>query len=87
MLIQLEGHLQELTEILMEICQAKIQENTDILTSMRGPGEKTAMDFLIEMGANRLVNFIRPFMADTFKGISFILQYFPTRKLGPLPHS
>lgn len=71
----------------MEIYQAKIQEDTDILASMKGIGEETAMNFLIEMGDNSLVNFISPFMADTFKGISFILQSFPTRKLGPLPHN
>jgi len=87
MLIQLEGHLQELTEILMELCQTKIQEEYGYPYSMRGIGEKTAMNFLIEMGDNRLVNFISPFMADTLKGISFILQSFPTRKLGPLPHN
>jgi hypothetical protein len=71
----------------MEICQAKIQEDTDILASMKGIGKETAMNFLTEMGDNSLVNFISPFMADTFKGISFILQSFPTRKLGPLPHN
>jgi len=70
----------------MELCQAKIQEDTDILTSMRGIGEKTAMNFLIEMGDNRLVNFISPFMADTLEEIDFMLQSFPTRKLSPLPH-
>ena len=71
----------------MEVCQAEIQEDSDILTSVRGIGEKTAMNFLIELGDNGLANFISPFMADTFKGISFILQCFPTRKLGPLPHN
>ena len=51
-LIQLEGHLQELTEVLMELCQAKIQEDMDILTSMKGIGDKSAMNFLIEMGGD-----------------------------------
>ena len=71
----------------MELCQTKIQEEYGYPYSMRGIGEKTAMNFLIEMGDNRLVNFISPFMADTLEGISFILQSFPTRKLGPLPHN
>ncbi len=51
-LIQLEGHLQELTEALKELCQAKIHEDMDILTSMKGIGEKSAMNFLIEMGGD-----------------------------------
>jgi len=52
LLMQLEQHLQELTDILKELCQAKIQENTRILTSMKGIGEKSAMNFLIEMGGD-----------------------------------
>ncbi len=54
-LIQLEGHLQELTEVLKELCQAKIHEDMDILTSMKGIGEKSAMNFLIEMGGDQTV--------------------------------
>lgn len=50
LLIQLEEHLQELTDILIELCQGKIQGDMDILTSMKGIGEKSAMNFLIEMG-------------------------------------
>jgi len=51
-LIQLEGHLQELTEVLMELCQGKIDEDMEILTSMKGIGDNSAMNFLIEMGGN-----------------------------------
>jgi len=50
LLIQLEEHLQELTDILIELCQGKIQGDMDILTSMKGIGEKSAMNFLVEMG-------------------------------------
>jgi transposase len=50
LLIQLEQHLQELTDILKQLCRAKIQQDTGILTSMKGIGEKSAMNFLIEMG-------------------------------------
>jgi transposase len=39
LLIQLEEHLQELTNILIELCQGKIQGDMDILTSMKGIGE------------------------------------------------
>ncbi len=52
LLMQLEQHLQELTDILKELCQAKIQQDTEILTSMKGIGEKSAMNFLIEMGGD-----------------------------------
>jgi transposase len=49
-LIRLERHLQELTEVFMELCQVKIHKNMHILTSMKGIEEKSAMNFLIEMG-------------------------------------
>lgn len=52
LLIQLEEHLQELTGILIELCQEKIQGEMDILTSMKGIGEKSAVNFLIEIGGD-----------------------------------
>jgi len=52
LLIQLEEHLQELTGILTELCESKIQENLNILTSMKGIGNKTATNFLIEIGGD-----------------------------------
>jgi transposase len=52
LLMQLEEHLQELTNILIEHCQEKMRRDMDILTSMKGIGEKTAMNFLIEMGGD-----------------------------------
>lgn len=52
LLMQLEQHLQELTDMLIELCQTKIQKDMDILTSMKGIGEKTAMNFLIEIGGD-----------------------------------
>ena len=52
LLIQLEEHLRELTDILIELCQGKIQGDMDILTSMKGIGEKTAVNFLIEIGGD-----------------------------------
>lgn len=51
-LIQLEEHLQEITVILIESCQSKMQEDIDILTSMEGIGDKTATNFLIEIGGD-----------------------------------
>jgi transposase len=52
LLMQLERHLQELTDILKELCQEKTQQEIGILTSMKGIGEKSAMNFLIEMGGD-----------------------------------
>jgi len=52
LLIQLGQHLQELTDILIELCQGRIKGDTDILTSMKGIGKKTATNFLIEMGGD-----------------------------------
>jgi transposase len=52
LLMQLEEHLQELTKILSEHCEGKMRRDMDILTSMKGIGEKTAMNFLIEMGGD-----------------------------------
>ena len=52
LLIQLEEHLQELTDILIELCRGKIQDEMEILTSMKGIGEKTAVNFLIEVGGD-----------------------------------
>lgn len=51
-LIQLEAHLQELTNVLIELCQSMMQQDIDILTSMRGIGDKTATNFLIEIGGD-----------------------------------
>ena len=51
-LLQLEDHLQELTDMLIEQCQAQMKDNVDILTSIRGIGEKSATNFLIELGGD-----------------------------------
>ncbi|MGA2333722.1 MAG: transposase, partial [Syntrophales bacterium] len=40
LLMQLEQHLQELTDILTEQCKGKMRRDMDILTSMRGIGKK-----------------------------------------------
>ncbi|MBC8456877.1 MAG: IS110 family transposase [Deltaproteobacteria bacterium] len=52
LLVQMEGHLQELTDILMQQCESTIQEDVDILTSIEGIGKKTATNFLIELGGD-----------------------------------
>jgi len=49
-LIQLEEHLSELSEILIELCQSQMGEDVEILTSMKGIGNQSATNFLIELG-------------------------------------
>ena len=51
-LLQLEDHLQELTGVLIEQCHAQMKDNVDILTSIRGIGEKSATNFLVELGGD-----------------------------------
>lgn len=49
-LMQLEEHLHELTEILIELCQSQMHEDIEILTSMKGIGNRSATNFLVELG-------------------------------------
>lgn len=51
-LIHLEGHLKELTAMMIELCRADMGDDIDIMTSLRGIGEKTATNFLVEMGGD-----------------------------------
>jgi len=51
-LMQLEDHLKELSEMLIEQCQAQMKEDIEILTSVRGIGEKSATNFLAELGGD-----------------------------------
>jgi transposase len=49
-LVHLEEHLREMTNTLIELCQSALEQDVEILTSIRGIGDKTAATFLIEMG-------------------------------------
>ena len=51
-LTQLENHLQEITDMLIEQCQAQMKDDIDILTSILGIGEKSATNFLLELGGD-----------------------------------
>ena len=51
-LIHLEGHLKELTAVMIELCRSDMGDDIDIMTSLRGIGEKTAANFLVEMGGD-----------------------------------
>jgi transposase len=51
-LLQLNEHLKEITSILIEHCQSMMQEDMEILKSIRGIGDKSATNFLVEMGGD-----------------------------------
>jgi transposase len=51
-LIHLEEHLKELTAMMIDLCHTGMGDDIDIMTSCRGIGEKTAANFLVEMGGD-----------------------------------
>ena len=51
-LLQLDKHLQEITSMLTEQCKAMMQEEIEILKSIKGIGNKGAANFLVEMGGD-----------------------------------
>lgn len=52
LLLHLEEDLQEITGILIEMSRKLMEEDINILTSIKGIGNKTAVNFLIEMGGD-----------------------------------
>jgi len=51
-LLHLEQQTQETTKLLINLCDENMKNDMDILTSMKGIGEKTAMNFLVEIGGD-----------------------------------
>ena len=51
-LLHLEENLQEITGILIEMSRKLMEEDINILTSIKGIGDKSAVNFLIEMGGD-----------------------------------
>jgi transposase len=51
-LMYLDGHLKDLTAMMIELCRSGMGDDVDIMTSLRGIGEKTATNFLVEMGGD-----------------------------------
>ena len=51
-LIHLEGHLKELTALMIDLSRSDMGDDIEIMTSLRGIGEKTATNFLVEMGGD-----------------------------------
>jgi transposase len=52
LLLHLEDDLQEITAILIEMSRKLMEEDINILTSIKGIGNKSAVNFLIEMGGD-----------------------------------
>jgi transposase len=52
LLLALEGQAEEIMQRIMDRSGEKIQRDAKILTSMRGIGDKTAFNFLIEVGGD-----------------------------------
>lgn len=51
-LVHLDEHLQEISTVLITHCQSLMQEDIQILRSIRGIGDKTATNFLVEIGGD-----------------------------------
>jgi transposase len=51
-LLQLEEHLKEITSLLTEQCESMMQEEMELLKSIKGIGNKVATNFLVEMGGD-----------------------------------
>ena len=52
LLLHLEDALQEITGMLIEMSRKLMEEDINIMTSIKGIGDKTAANFLIEMGGD-----------------------------------
>jgi transposase len=52
LLIELQKQAEEIMKLILDLSGEKIQRDATILTSMRGIGDKTAFNFLIELGGD-----------------------------------
>jgi len=52
LLLHLDEQAEETMNLVRSLCDAKMKKDMEILTSMKGIGEKTALNFLIEMGGD-----------------------------------
>jgi transposase len=52
LLLHLEEALQEITDMLIEMARRLMEEDINIMTSIKGIGDKTAANFLVEMGGD-----------------------------------
>ncbi len=52
LLLYMQDQMKETTKLIMGLLNEKMKQDMEILCSMKGVGEKTAMNFLIEMGGD-----------------------------------
>jgi transposase len=52
LLLYVEEQIKETTKLLISVCNDRVNEDIEILTSIKGIGKTTAMNFLIEMGGD-----------------------------------
>jgi len=52
LLLYVEEQIKETTKLLMSVCNDRVKKDIEILTSIKGIGKTTAMNFLIEMGGD-----------------------------------
>ena len=52
LLLHIEEDLQEITAMLVEMARKLMEEDINIMTSIKGIGDKTAANFLVEMGGD-----------------------------------
>ncbi len=52
LLLHLEDALQEITGMLIDMTRKLMEEDINIMTSIRGIGDRTAANFLVEMGGD-----------------------------------
>ncbi len=51
-LLYIQDQIKEVTKLLMSLCTEKVKNDIEILTSIKGIGTSTALQFLIEMGGD-----------------------------------
>ena len=52
LLIHVQEQMKETSEVLMNLLNQRMKHDMELLCSIKGIGENTAMNFLIEMGGN-----------------------------------
>jgi transposase len=52
LLLTVEEQIREATALLKSLCNERIKDDTEILCSMKGIGENTSVNFLVEMGGD-----------------------------------
>jgi len=50
LLLYVEEQIKETTNVLLRLCNDRMKKDIEILTSIKGIGETTAVQFLVEMG-------------------------------------